>query len=246
MGESCQTAAPGGGLNLAPPYSEQQCPQRSNVIAALDAAGVAYEVMPCDPDLADTAVFCEAYGIPPERSANAILVASRRPLGERAVCVVLATSRLDVNRTVRQRLGVKKASFASAEETAEATGMTIGGVTPLGLPRWTPGMDRRCGDDPRLGDRRCRDPGGEDPARSQDLVRASAAEVSRGWLGRWRRLDLSPLHCGPASHQDHITDDAHNHEGEPLDGVGEVVALVVDRRRAERDREVAADCRGRP
>jgi prolyl-tRNA editing enzyme YbaK/EbsC (Cys-tRNA(Pro) deacylase) len=113
-------------------------PAAPNVIAALDAAGVAYEVMPCDPDLADTAVFCEAYGIPPERSANAILVASRRPLGERAVCVVLATSRLDVNRTVRQRLGVKKASFASADETAEATGMSIGGVTPLGLPNGLP------------------------------------------------------------------------------------------------------------
>jgi prolyl-tRNA editing enzyme YbaK/EbsC (Cys-tRNA(Pro) deacylase) len=109
-------------------------PAAPHVIATLDAAGVAYEVMPCDPDLADTATFCEAYGIPPERSANAILVASRRPLGERAVCVALATTRLDVNRTVRQRLGVKKVSFASAEETVEATGMTIGGVTPLGLP----------------------------------------------------------------------------------------------------------------
>ncbi len=106
----------------------------SNVIAALDGAGVSYEVMPCDPALADTAAFCEAYGIPPERSANAILVASRRPAGERAVCVALANTRLDVNRTVRQRLGVKKASFASPEETVEATGMTIGGVTPLGLP----------------------------------------------------------------------------------------------------------------
>ena len=105
------------------------------VIVALDSAGVRYEVMPCDPELADTAAFCEAYGIPPEHSANAILVASRRPLGERAVCVALATTRLDVNRTVRQRLGVKKASFASPEETVEVTGMTIGGVTPLGLPK---------------------------------------------------------------------------------------------------------------
>ncbi|MGI8517009.1 MAG: YbaK/EbsC family protein [Acidimicrobiia bacterium] len=84
--------------------------------------------------MADTAAFCAAYGIPPEQSANAILVSSRRPLGERAVCLVLATSRLDVNGLVRNRLGVKKVSFASAAETVEVTGMEIGGVTPFGLP----------------------------------------------------------------------------------------------------------------
>lgn len=104
------------------------------VIAALDQLGHPYEVLPCDPALADTAAFCAAYGIPPEQSANAILVSSRRPLGEIAVCLVLATSRLDVNGLVRNRLGVKKVSFASAEETVEVTGMEVGGVTPFGLP----------------------------------------------------------------------------------------------------------------
>ncbi len=119
------------------------------VIAHLDAIGEPYEVLPCDPSLADTAAFCAAYGIPPEQSANAILVASRRPLGESAVCVVLATNRLDVNGEIRRRLGVKKASFAPAEETAAATGMEIGGVTPFGLPDhrrvW---IDRRVMDPP--------------------------------------------------------------------------------------------------
>lgn len=104
------------------------------VIAALDQLDHPYEVFPCDPELADTAAFCSAYGIPPEQSANAILVSSRRPLGERAVCLVLATSRLDVNGLVRNRLGVKKVSFASGAETVEVTGMEIGGVTPFGLP----------------------------------------------------------------------------------------------------------------
>lgn len=104
------------------------------VIAHLDAIGEPYEVLPCDPDLADTAAFCAAYGIPPEQSANAILVASRRPVGEAVICLVLATNRLDVNGEIRRRLGVKKASFAPAEETAAVTGMEIGGVTPFGLP----------------------------------------------------------------------------------------------------------------
>jgi prolyl-tRNA editing enzyme YbaK/EbsC (Cys-tRNA(Pro) deacylase) len=104
------------------------------VIAHLDAIGEPYEVLPCDPSLADTAAFCAAYGIPPEQSANAILVASRKPVGQAVLCLVLAPDRLDVNGEIRRRLGVKKASFAPAEDTAVATGMEIGGVTTFGLP----------------------------------------------------------------------------------------------------------------
>ena len=93
-----------------------------------------YEVMPCDPSLADTAAFCEAYGVEPADSANTILVASKRPPGVTAACVVLATHRLDVNRAVRDQLDVKKLSFASADLTVDLTAMQIGGVTPFGLP----------------------------------------------------------------------------------------------------------------
>jgi prolyl-tRNA editing enzyme YbaK/EbsC (Cys-tRNA(Pro) deacylase) len=109
-------------------------PADPSVIADLESASVEYEEMACDPELADTAAFCEAYDIPLERSANAILVASRKPEGHHAVCVVLATSRLDVNGVVRRRLGVRKVSFASAELTRELTGQEIGGVTIFGLP----------------------------------------------------------------------------------------------------------------
>lgn len=109
-------------------------PADPRVLADLDEAGVAHTVMDCDPDLADTAQFCAAYGIAPEASANAILVASRKPEGHRALCVVLATQRLDVNGTVRRRLDVRKVSFASAEDTVDLTGMEIGGVTVAGLP----------------------------------------------------------------------------------------------------------------
>lgn len=105
------------------------------------ALGIAHEVMPCDPDLADTAVFCEAYGIAPEDSANAILVAGKPRPDERqpfALCLVLATHRLDVNGTVRRRLGARKASFADADQTRAMTGMEIGGVTPFGMPEGVP------------------------------------------------------------------------------------------------------------
>lgn len=108
------------------------------VIAAMNEYGLIYEEMECDPDLADTAAFCEAYDIPIEQSANAILVASRKPEGHQAVCVVLAHTRLDVNGVVRRKLGVRKLSFAPAELTFELTGQEIGGVTVFGLPKELP------------------------------------------------------------------------------------------------------------
>ncbi|HVF74114.1 MAG TPA: YbaK/EbsC family protein [Acidimicrobiales bacterium] len=104
------------------------------VVAALDAAGVPYELLDCDPALADTAAFSEHYGYPVGMSANTIVVASKREPKVYAACVVLAPRRLDVNNTVKRRMGVNKASFATAEETTELTGMQIGGVTALALP----------------------------------------------------------------------------------------------------------------
>ncbi len=106
----------------------------TEVRAALAALGVEHEIVDCDPDLADTAAFCAAYGYAPEDSANTIIVIAKSDPPRYAACVVLATTRLDVNRVVRQRFGVKKASFASGELTQEMTGMMIGGVTPFALP----------------------------------------------------------------------------------------------------------------
>ena len=110
------------------------------VLAQLDDLGAGYEVVPCDPDLADTAEFCAAYGYAMDDSANAIVVSGKREPPIDVICLVLANCRLDVNRVVRKRMGVRKASFASAERTRELTGMEIGGVTPFGtstdLPVW--------------------------------------------------------------------------------------------------------------
>ena len=107
---------------------------RASVVSALEALDADFETMDCDPDLADTAAFCEAYGIPPEQSANAIVLASRRPSGVHAMFLVLATTRLDVNRQGRDLMGVKKVSFAPPDVTADLTGMVVGGVTPFGRP----------------------------------------------------------------------------------------------------------------
>jgi prolyl-tRNA editing enzyme YbaK/EbsC (Cys-tRNA(Pro) deacylase) len=104
------------------------------VRAAIEALGVACEVLACDPDFADTAAFCARYGIAPGESANTIVVASKKEPKRYAACLVLATTKLDVNRKVSELLDVKKLSFASGEETAALTGMMMGGVTLFSLP----------------------------------------------------------------------------------------------------------------
>ena len=96
--------------------------------------GISFETITCRPDQADTAVFCEVFGIAPEASVNTILVASKKEPKQYAACLVLANTRLDVNRTVRKEMGVRKCSFASFEETEAVTGMMSGGVTPFDLP----------------------------------------------------------------------------------------------------------------
>lgn len=108
------------------------------VLDRLEALGGDYEIVVCDPELADTAAFCSHYGYELADSANAIIVAGKSEPPVYAACVVLATDRLDVNGTVRRRLGTRKASFAPAEVTRELTGMEIGGVTPFGLPPGLP------------------------------------------------------------------------------------------------------------
>ena len=97
------------------------------------------EVAEIDPGLADTEAFCAAYGVAPAESANCVVVAGRRGEDLRlAACLVLATTRADVNGLVRRRLDARKASFAPREQTVAATGMEYGGITPVGLPAGWP------------------------------------------------------------------------------------------------------------
>ena len=95
---------------------------------------VAYEVLSCDPDMADTAAFCAHYGFSIEQAANTIIVASKKVAPPKyAACVVLGTTRLDVNKKVSELLAVKRLSFADEETTVDLTGMMIGGVTAFGI-----------------------------------------------------------------------------------------------------------------
>jgi len=97
------------------------------------------QVAAIDPALADTAAFCERYGVPPEESANCVVIAAKRG-GETsyAACMVAATTRADVNGLVRRHLGARKASFGSVETVTSLTAMEYGGITPIGLPAGWP------------------------------------------------------------------------------------------------------------
>jgi prolyl-tRNA editing enzyme YbaK/EbsC (Cys-tRNA(Pro) deacylase) len=109
-------------------------------------------VAPIDPDLADTAAFCAAYDVAPEESANCVVVAGRREGTVRyAACVILATTRADVNGVVRRFLDVRKASFAPMDDAVRLTGMEYGGITPIGLPEsWPVLVDARVAATPHV------------------------------------------------------------------------------------------------
>ena len=101
---------------------------------ALRANALASEVLVCDASLADTEAFCNHYGYSLADSANAILISSRSGDLKHALCVLLATTRLDTNKVARKKLGARRVSFADPAITRELTGMELGGVTPFGLP----------------------------------------------------------------------------------------------------------------
>ena len=109
------------------------------VAAALSSVPGPVWVAPIDDDLADTAAFTEAYSVPPAASANCVVVAARRA-GQTtlAACVVLATTRADVNGLVRRHLDARKASFAPQDVAVAESGMAYGGITPVGLPAGWP------------------------------------------------------------------------------------------------------------
>ena len=131
-----------GSLEVVP------APERPDLLAAPTASALAalgpelaarIGVAEIDPELADTAEFCAAYSSPAESSANCVIVSGKRGGEVRyAACLVLATTRADVNGVVRKRLDVRKASFASMDDAVELTGMAYGGITPLGLPEGWP------------------------------------------------------------------------------------------------------------
>ena len=114
--------------------SDEGSSVEARVAAVLDGLGVPYTLQAIDPAFADTAAYCERYGVPLERAANTIIVVSKKEPRQFAACVVKATTRLDVNHAVKRLLNTNRVSFASADETRALTGMLIGGVTVFALP----------------------------------------------------------------------------------------------------------------
>ena len=105
--------------------------QAIETLGLQDAVGV----VEIDPAQSDTAATQQTYGLDATTLANCVVVAGRREGQERvAACVVLASTRVDVNTVVRQRLDVRKSSFLPMERAVEETGMEYGGITPIGLP----------------------------------------------------------------------------------------------------------------
>lgn len=120
---------------LAPPVAAaiEQWPAE----ALVDVENVL--VAPIDASLADTAAFCAAYEVRLDVSANCVVVAGKRDgVVRHAACIVLATTRADINGVVRRVLDVRKASFAPMADAVELTGMEYGGITPIGLPEQWP------------------------------------------------------------------------------------------------------------
>ena len=113
----------------------QQNDIENSVVAKLQELGISYDLVQINPDFADTAAFCREYGYSLDICGNTIVVASKRGEKQYSACIVLGSDRLDVNKTVRSLMGVSRLSFASAEETEDLTGMTLGGVTPFAMPK---------------------------------------------------------------------------------------------------------------
>ena len=135
-----------GTLELSPALSRPDLlsPPVAAALAGWDRAADV-QVAPIDAGLADTAAFCEAYGIGLDVSANCVIVAGRRGETTRyAACMILATTRADVNGVVRTRLDARKASFAPMDDAVALSGMEYGGITPVGIPAdWALYVDSR-------------------------------------------------------------------------------------------------------
>jgi prolyl-tRNA editing enzyme YbaK/EbsC (Cys-tRNA(Pro) deacylase) len=112
----------------------------ARALAALgDEAAGGVGVAEIDPEVADTAEFCERYGVSLDQSANCVVISGKREGETRfAACVILATTRADVNNVARRELDVRKASFAAMDVAVAESGMEYGGITPIGLPAGWP------------------------------------------------------------------------------------------------------------
>jgi prolyl-tRNA editing enzyme YbaK/EbsC (Cys-tRNA(Pro) deacylase) len=139
-----------GSLELQPAQHDQLAPPVAAALAALPAIAVQAHTVAIDPDLADTAALTEQFDLDPEASANCVIVLGKRGGEIRpAACVILASTRADVNGLVRRTIDTRKCSFAPQDWAVAETGMEYGGITPVGVPEgWPILVDRAVTEQP--------------------------------------------------------------------------------------------------
>ena len=134
-------------FSVATEHPELLAPAVSAVLAKLSNAGEV-GVAEIDPTLSDTAAFCEKYQIGMEQAANCVVLEAKR--SERtwfAACVILGTTRADVNGLARRTLDARKVSFAPMEAAVSQSNMEYGAITPIGLPAgWSVLVDKAIAD----------------------------------------------------------------------------------------------------
>lgn len=138
-----------GTLEIVPAlqHSELVAPKVADALTkAADAEKVG--VVEIDPQLSDTAGFCEHYQVSMEQAANCVVLEAKR--GEKtwfAACVILGSTRADVNGLARRTLDARKVSFAPMEKAVAETTMEYGAITPVGLPEnWSILIDKAVAD----------------------------------------------------------------------------------------------------
>jgi len=144
-----------GSLAAVPALSRPDllaAPVASALAALREAVAGEVGVAEIDPEVADTAAFCERYGVGLAESANCVVITGKREGEARyAACVILATTRADVNNVARRELDVRKASFAAMDTAVAQSGMEYGGITPIGLPAaWPVLVDALVADTPAV------------------------------------------------------------------------------------------------
>ncbi len=97
-----------------------------------------------DPNLSDTAAFCEHYKVGMYEAANCVVLeAKRADKTWFAACVILGSTRADINGLARRTLDARRVSFAPMEKAVQETAMEYGAITPVGLPtNWSVIIDK--------------------------------------------------------------------------------------------------------
>ena len=138
-----------GALSIVPAkeHPELMAQPVSDMLAGL-AGAERIGVAEIDSNLSDTAAFCEHYKVKMEQAANCVVLEAKR--GEKtwyAACVILGSTRADVNGLARRTLDARKVSFAPMEQAVSQTGMEYGAITPVGLPSdWSILVDKAVAD----------------------------------------------------------------------------------------------------